>query len=104
MSDAGENEKLTAQTGAAIAAAIRRAEIALDNIKRSLKEDDLADLGAKVAAAASTLFNEGEALIAQSDALQRAKAEVGGAVRRNPLAALGIAFGAGLLIALLTKG
>jgi len=104
MSTSGEDDGSVAEATASIVAAIRRAEIALENIKRALKEDTLEEMGAKAAAAASTLLREGEALVAESETLTRAKTELSGAVKRNPLAALGLAFGAGLLIALLTRG
>lgn len=102
--EASGADQPSSQATALIAAAIRRAEIALENIKQALKEDSLEDLGVKASTAASTLLSEAEALVAESEALARAKAELSGAVRRSPLAALGIAFGAGLLLALLTRG
>jgi hypothetical protein len=104
MSNAGEDKEPAAQPGGSIAAAIRRAEIALQNVKRALKEENLEDLSAKAAEAAATLIKEGEALIGESETLTRAQTELTGAVRRHPLAALGVAFGAGLLLALLTRG
>jgi hypothetical protein len=94
-------EDAAARAAVSIAAAIRRAEIALENVKQSLNEDRLEDFGAK---AAATLLGEAEALVAQSEALTRVQAEVSGAVRRNPVGALAVAFGAGLLLALLTRG
>jgi len=99
-----DGEDAGADAVAAIVAAIQRAELALDNIKQALKSGSAGDVGAKAAAAASTLLSESEALVANSDALNRANAQLSGAVRRNPLAALGVAFGAGLLLALLTRG
>jgi regulator of protease activity HflC (stomatin/prohibitin superfamily) len=100
----GSQDDPAARTAASIAAKIRRAEIALEAIKNALKEDSLEDLGAKAAAAASTLLGEAEALAAESETLARAKTELSGAVRRNPIGSLAVAFGAGLLLALLTRG
>ena len=53
MSNASEDDEPAPEAGASIAAAIRRAEIALQNIKRALKEENLEDLSAKAAEAAS---------------------------------------------------
>jgi hypothetical protein len=51
----------------------------------------------------AALAQEIERTIAANETLNAARDEVGGAVRRHPLAALGIAFGAGLVLALLMR-
>jgi len=88
----------------AITEAVARAEKALEALKQALAGGKLEDVGTQAAAAASTLYREAEDLLAHSEALDQARTEVTRAVRRNPLAALGIAFGAGVLVALLTRG
>ena len=59
---------------------------------------------AKAADAASTLYREGRDFLANSDELSKATEQLSGAIRQNPLAAVGIAFTAGLLLALLARG
>lgn len=61
-------------------------------------------LRAKAAEAASTLYREGRDFVANSDGLSKATEQLSGAIRQNPLAAVGIAFTAGLLVALLARG
>jgi ElaB/YqjD/DUF883 family membrane-anchored ribosome-binding protein len=94
----------TDPTAAALGAAVRRAEEALASLKQALDKGEIDEIGAKVAATASSLLREGEHLIEHNQALTSARRELGGAIRRNPLAAVGVAFGAGLLLALLTRG
>jgi len=88
----------------AISQAIARTESALEALKTALAGGKLEEVGAQAAAAASTLYREAEDILAHSETLKQARVEVTSAVRRNPLAALAVAFGAGLLIALLTRG
>ena len=93
----------TEEAAASISAAIRRAEGALESVRKALKQGRLEDVGASAVAAASALLREGEALVAESQTLAAAEAQLRGAVRRSPLTSLGAAFAAGLIIALLTK-
>ncbi len=99
-----ENDSALGAAAAAISAAVARAEAALDQLKQALGEEELEDLGAKASAAAKALYREGQELLAQSEPLARAKTELTESVRRNPLAAVGLAFAAGLLVALFTRG
>ena len=107
MSDKDANDPAdphVAESAEAIAKAILRAEAALDAVKKSLAEGKLHEIGAQASAAASTLLNEAEDLMEHSQTLHKAREDLSGAVRRNPLASLGIAFGLGLLFALFTRG
>jgi ElaB/YqjD/DUF883 family membrane-anchored ribosome-binding protein len=91
-------------TKASIAAAVRNAEEALANLKRALKKGSLSEISGEVRAAAATVAREAEHLISDSETLQGARNELAGSIQRNPLTAVGVAFGAGLLLALLTRG
>ena len=64
----------------------------------------LDEVGAKAAAAASSLYREGRDRLASNEDLSQATEQLSAAIRKNPLAAVGIAFSAGLLLALLTRG
>lgn len=71
---------------------------------RQIETGPIEDLAGKAAATASTLYREGRAFLADKKEVSRAAAELSHSVRRNPLAAVGIAFTAGLVLALLIKG
>jgi len=88
----------------ALAAAAKRATQALDSAKGAVGAADLDDLGSKAVAAASTLYRQGRDLLSNSEEFTQAKEELTGAIKKNPLAAIGVAFTAGLLIALITRG
>jgi ElaB/YqjD/DUF883 family membrane-anchored ribosome-binding protein len=88
---------------ASLAAAVRRAEESLAELKAALDEGEGGEISHKVAAAAAALVREGEHLIEQNEVLKGARQEVTGTIRKNPLAAVGVAFGAGLLLALLAR-
>jgi hypothetical protein len=88
----------------ALSAAAKKATQGLEAAKGALAGADLDELGSKAAAAASTLYRQGRDLLSNSEELTQAKEDLSGAIRKNPLAAVGIAFTAGLLIALLTRG
>lgn len=87
-----------------IAAAIRKAEEAINALRASLKSSGIDELGSKAAQAATTLLSEGEALLADNEVLKKAQHELRGAVRTSPLAALALAFGVGVLVAWLARG
>lgn len=87
---------------ASIDAAVRKAEDALAALKSALNSEHAGEIGDKISAAAAALLREGEQLLAQNETLNKAQKDLSGAVRRNPLGAIAVAFGAGLLIALLT--
>jgi hypothetical protein len=104
MSDSGKSKPATDSAPLSLDGAVRRAEEALAALKAALHSGEAGELGEKVSATASALLREGEELIENNETLKTARKDVSGAVQRNPLAALAIAFGAGLLLALLTRG
>ncbi len=89
---------------AALSAAAKHAQQALDSAKGVVSGARLDDVGAKASATASNLYREGRELLASNEELSQAAEHLSAAVRKNPLAAVGIAFSAGLLLALLTRG
>ena len=76
--------------------ALAHARHALERLRASLDEG----AGGRIAA----LGAEIEKAVADNEALNAAHGELVEAVRRRPLTALAIAFGAGLALALLTRG
>jgi ElaB/YqjD/DUF883 family membrane-anchored ribosome-binding protein len=76
----------------------------LDGAKGIVSGAHLDEAGAKASAAASNLYKEGLDLLAGNEDLSQATEHLSAAIRKNPLAAVGIAFSAGLLLALLTRG
>jgi hypothetical protein len=98
-------ENRTAQQGsAAVSAVAKHAQRAVDSAKDFVSGANLDDVRAQAAETASNLYRGGRDLIASNDDLAKAADNVSAAVRKNPLAAVGIAFSAGVLIALLTRG
>ena len=67
---------------------------------------NLDDVRDRAAETASSLYRGGRELLAGNEDLKSKGAadNLSAAVRKNPLAAVGIAFSAGLLLALLTRG
>ena len=96
-----ETEPTTAS--ARLSAAARQAQHAMDSARETLAGADFGQLKAKAADAASAIAREGRELLA-SDEVVRARDQLSNQIRKNPLAAVGIAFTAGLLVALLTRG
>lgn len=86
------------------AAAAASAQRAFDGARAALSAEDLDELAARAVAAASAVYRESLAAIDNIEEVNDAKTQLRGVVTKNPLAALGIAFVAGLLIALLTRG
>ena len=80
------------------------AQQALDSAKGAVSQVHLDDLGAKAAATASDLYQQGRDHLPSNEDLSQAAEQLSGAIRKNPLAAVGIAFSAGLLLALLARG
>ncbi len=87
-----------------LSAAAKHAQQAVDSAKEFVAGTDLDQLRTKAADAASSLYREGRDLLASNQDLARAKDQLSDSIRKNPLAAVGIAFTAGLLVALLTRG
>ncbi len=101
QAESGEDESPSA---AAVSAAAKQARRAIETAKEIAAQAHLDEVGAKAAAAASSLYREGRDRLAGNDDLSQATEQLSAAIRRNPLAAVGIAFSAGLLLALLTRG
>jgi ElaB/YqjD/DUF883 family membrane-anchored ribosome-binding protein len=89
---------------AALSSAAKRAQHALDNAKDIVAQAHLDEVGAKAAAAASNLYREGRDRLAGNEELAQATEQLSAAIRKNPIAAVGVAFSAGLLLALLVRG
>ena len=85
----------------ALSAAAKRA---MDSAKRFVAGADFDRLRTRAADAASSLYREGRERLANNEELVRATESLSDSIRKNPLAAVGIAFTAGLLLALLTRG
>jgi hypothetical protein len=92
------------QGSAAVSAVAQHAQQAIDSAKGLVGGANLDEVGARAAETASNLYRSGRELIAGNDDLAKAADNLGAAVRKNPLAAVGIAFSAGLLLALLVRG
>ncbi len=82
----------------------KRAQSAIGAAKDFVAGADLDQLRAKAGDAAGALYQSGRDLLANAPELDKAKDDLRESIRSNPLAAVGIAFTAGLLIALLTRG
>jgi ElaB/YqjD/DUF883 family membrane-anchored ribosome-binding protein len=100
---AHDEGKEAERSGGTFSAAAKRAQHAIDSARELAAGADLDQLKAKAADAASTLYAQGRDLVANED-LSKAKDQLSDSIRKNPLAAVGIAFTAGLLLALLTRG
>jgi ElaB/YqjD/DUF883 family membrane-anchored ribosome-binding protein len=87
-----------------LSAAAKRARQAIDSAKELAAGADLDQLKSKASDAASALYQGGRDLLSNSDDLSKARDQLTDSIRKNPLAAVGIAFTAGLLLALLTRG
>ena len=61
-------------------------------------------LRTKASDTASAIYREGRELLTSSEERARAKDQVSESIRKNPLAAVGVAFTAGVLLALLMRG
>src|SRR5438552_18680498 len=103
--DRGEPEHAErASPQGTLSAAAKKARQAMEGAKGLVAGGDLDELGAKAADAASALYHGGRDLLANSEELAQARTQLSDAIRKNPLAAVGIAFTAGLVLALLTRG
>ena len=102
MTNSDDETERTTPTGT-FSAAARHAQHAMDSAKGIVAGADLDQLRTKAADAASAIYREGRELLA-SDEVAKAKDQLSESIRKNPLAAVGIAFTAGVLIALLTRG
>ena len=100
----GRQNRALKQGAAALAAAGKRAQHAVEGAKALAAGANLDEVGARAAETASNLYQGGRDLIANNEDLSQAAESLTAAVRKNPLAAVGVAFSAGLLLALLLRG
>jgi ElaB/YqjD/DUF883 family membrane-anchored ribosome-binding protein len=101
--DAEQNKALR-QGSAALSAAAKHAQQAMESAKGLVAGANLDEVSSRAAETASNLYRGGRELLAGNEDLSQAADNLSAAVRKNPLAAVGIAFSAGLLLALLTRG
>jgi ElaB/YqjD/DUF883 family membrane-anchored ribosome-binding protein len=95
----------TTQQGSAAASSVaKQAQRAMDSAKDFVAGANLEDVRAQAAETASNLYRGGREMLASNDELSKAADNLSAAVRKNPLAAVGVAFSAGLLLALLARG
>jgi ElaB/YqjD/DUF883 family membrane-anchored ribosome-binding protein len=98
-------ENKDAQQGSATVSAVsKHAQQAMDSAKGFVSGANFDDVSARAAETASNLYRGGRELLAGNEDLAKAADNLSAAVRKSPLAAVGIAFSAGLLVALLTRG
>jgi ElaB/YqjD/DUF883 family membrane-anchored ribosome-binding protein len=100
----GEAQGDQSPSAAALSAAAKHAQQAIESAKEIVARAHLDEVGAKAASAVSNLYREGRDRLAGNEDLSQATEQLSAAIRKNPLAAVGIAFSAGLLLALLTRG
>ena len=86
-----------------LSAAAKQAQRAMESAKGLVAGADFNELGAKAADTASALYRGGRDLVANSDELSKVQTQMTDAIRKNPLAAVGVAFTAGLVLALLSR-
>jgi ElaB/YqjD/DUF883 family membrane-anchored ribosome-binding protein len=101
---AAAQRKAENQASSALSAARKHAQQALDSAKGLVAGANLDEVSSRAAETASNLYRGGRELLAGNEDLSQAADNLSAAVRKNPLAAVGIAFSAGLLLALLTRG
>ena len=101
---AGVQGKAADQAPSAVGGAAKRAQQAMESAKGFVAGANLDEMGARAAETASSLYRGGRDFLAGNEDLSKAADNLSAAVRKNPLAACGIAFSAGLLLALLTRG
>jgi ElaB/YqjD/DUF883 family membrane-anchored ribosome-binding protein len=85
-------------------AAARHAQRAMDSAKEVVAGTDFDQLRMKTSDAASAIYREGRELLTSSEERAKAKDQLTESIRKNPLAAVGVAFTAGILLALLMRG
>lgn len=86
------------------AAAAGPVEHAVEAAKELVSGGQIDQLRTKAVSTAANLYREGREFLANNEEVSQATAEMTDAIRRNPLAAVGIAFTAGLVLALLARG
>jgi ElaB/YqjD/DUF883 family membrane-anchored ribosome-binding protein len=104
QTDSREGAQGYESAGAALSAAARQAQQAVESAKGIVSQAHLDEVGSRAATAASNLYQAGRDHLPGNEELSQAAEQLSGAIRKNPLAAIGIAFSAGLVLALLTRG
>lgn len=99
----GEAQAGPASPQGTLSAAAKQAKRAMESAKGLAAGADFSELGALAADTASTLYREGRDLVANSDELSKVQTQMTDAIRKNPIAAVGVAFTAGLVLALLSR-
>ena len=82
----------------------QRASQAFESAKSAVAGADLDHLRRQASDAATSLYKDGREFISSNPELTKATEDLRDSIRKNPLAAIGVAFTAGLLLALLTRG
>ena len=80
------------------------AQQAMDRAKELVTGTDFEKLRTKAVDATSAVYREGHELLTSSEERARATDQLSDSIRKNPLAAIGVAFTAGVLLALLMRG
>jgi ElaB/YqjD/DUF883 family membrane-anchored ribosome-binding protein len=96
--------KAADQASSPVSAVAKHAQQAMDSARGFVAGVNLDEVSARAAETASNLYREGREMLANNDQLAKAADNLGAAIRKNPLAAIGVAFSAGFLLALLTRG
>jgi ElaB/YqjD/DUF883 family membrane-anchored ribosome-binding protein len=99
-----EDEATGEEASAKLAAAVSQAEQAINAVKDYLSTADLDALRSRAANTATNFYQGGREFLSKNDDLAKAQETLAATVRKNPLAAVGVAFTAGLVLALLTRG
>jgi hypothetical protein len=92
------------QTPAGPSSAVKRVQQTIGAAKDAVANADLDQIRAKAGETATALYRQGRDVLANAPDFDTAKDELRESIRKNPLAAIGIAFTAGLLVALITRG
>jgi ElaB/YqjD/DUF883 family membrane-anchored ribosome-binding protein len=96
--------KIADEASSTVSTAARQARKAIGSAKNFVASGNLDDVGARATETASNLYRGGREFLAGNDEISKAADNLSAAVRKNPLAAVGVAFSAGFLLALLTRG
>jgi ElaB/YqjD/DUF883 family membrane-anchored ribosome-binding protein len=99
----GLQNRALKQGAAALATAGKHAQHAMESAKAVAAGAHLDEVGARAAETASNLYRGGRDLVASNADLSQVAENLSAAVRKNPLAAVGVAFSAGLVLALLLR-
>ena len=99
-----ESKAATASSPSSRSTEAKRTEGPIEDTKKLSADDQIDELRAKAISTARTLYRDGRDFLANNEEVSQATAELSEAIRRNPLTAVGIAFTAGLVLALLTRG